>query len=258
MTNRTRETPGTEYTPPAGILSIDQAAEMFRCEPHSVKRAIAFGNLPDTRDSKGSVVFLADAERFIGQGTPNIKTSLFASGWFATSRGEVDRITFQSKIREAGTTLAKVTDQQLVAAFQANRRETSFKFEARPTEAMRNAFNKKQTASFGASETTLSFGQAALVTQIRNAAQRKVRQLKVSGAEGMTSDIAKLYASPERFKSLFSLALANALTELAVSFTESRSIEGRSNPVRVTQSIPFSAFSSGLELNDARLTQLAF
>tara|TARA_A100001391_G_scaffold195139_1_gene172111 strand:- start:644 stop:1432 length:789 start_codon:yes stop_codon:yes gene_type:complete len=256
--NKSSETPRADYKPSAGILSINQAAEFLRCDPLQVQRAIAFGNLPDTRDSKGSIVFQADAERFIGQGRPNIDSPEFASGWFKPSRGEVNRVAFQSKIRAAGASLGKVTDEQLKAAFHANRRKTSFRFGALPTEAMRAVFDKKQSSGFGASDTLLTFGEAALATGIRDAARRKVRQMKVSFAEGMESDITKLYASPERFKHVFAQSLSGSLTELAVTFEESRSIEGRSGPVRVFQVVPFAAFSSGLELNAARLLHLAF
>lgn len=255
--NKSPETLGTDYKPTAGILSIDQAAVMFGCEPLAVRRAIAFGSLPDSRDSKGSIVFLADAERFIGQGMPDIKPPAFASGWFKSSSGEVERTTFTKQIRAAGAP-SKVTDEQLSAAYQANRRETDFRFEARPTEAMRAAFSKTQATGFGAPDTVLTFGESALITNLRSAAQRHVRNLKASAAEGMQSDITKLYASPQRFKQVFAQSLSTSLTELAVTFTEQRHIEGRANPVRVAQFVPFTAFGSGLELNAARLLRLAF
>lgn len=243
----------------AGIYSVDQAGTMLDCEPIAVKRLIALGRLPDNRNSKGSVVLKSHIEQFLGQGSPDSEMPPVDKTWFTSFHGEVGRIQFAAKIKAAAESLAMPTDKQLVVAFNENRRAACLSFNAKPTAAMKAAFMQPTSVNlFASGETTLTVGVVALISQLRSAADRQAKSVKPVSGSGFNSAIDNLYDTPEQFRSITEKAMEHALAELAVTFSDSRQIEGRSNPMRINTVVSFTDLSSTPQRDIDRAKQLAF
>lgn len=252
-------TTGADHKLAAGIFSLDQAAAMLDCEPIAIKRLIALGKLNDNRNRSGSVVLKNELEAYIGQGSPNIEMPRLDGDWFRWFRGEVGRIEFQSAIRNAADGLSEISDKQLKDAYKADRMSAKYSFDVRPTQKMKDVYRKSvKLEVYDSVEVDASYGVAALVCQMRAAAKRKLMRVSPASSKGLNPPLWRLYESPKQFRDLIAFAEINSAMELNTTFTDSRVIEGRSNPATVVRVVSFQDLSANWVADLRQAISLAF
>lgn len=261
-TKATRMNPGTtgaDHKLAAGIFSLDQAAAMLDCEPISIKRLIALGKLNDNRNRSGSVVLKNELEAYIGQGSPNIEMPRLDGDWFRWFRGEAGRVEFQASIRKVAERLPDISDKQLKKAFEADRKATKFSFKVRPMLEMKDVYRMPVTMEISDSiEVKTSYGVAAMVCQMREVAKRKLMRVSPASPKGLNPPLWRLYDSPKQFRDVVAFAEHYAPLELDTTFSESRFIEGRSNPATVVRVVSFQALSANWVADLRQAVSLAF